>query len=100
MDELTMELAAGIIPGASLKVAVTCQMPGWKPTDVSVAGGQEVTLFDIKVCGIFSVGTVTGVAEVSGSLDKGLAAELALKLNVPFLPRVKFTVLKLPNDFQ
>jgi hypothetical protein len=102
--EATVKLTGELFPSTQAAGSVGIQYaPSWALNSVSGAVGVDHPLFDIRVCGFVSVGTVSFVA--SGSVQaKGLSSsavsgsvDLGLKLVAPFLPEVTFTILKVPD---
>lgn len=103
-NELALELAIAEFPNSQLKFGGTCQIHPFQLKSWSFGIGKEKALFDIRVCDFISIGTIYGVVNATTSVTSGgdpsASMDLGLKLAVPFLPEVSFTVLKLPDDMR
>ena len=102
LTETAIELAAVEFRNNTVKMTAKC---GWEPfrfISFSGAVGKEVPLFDLKFCGVFSAGTISGIVNVAvggnGFNMSETSLELAAKFAAPFLPEFAVTLLKLPRE--
>jgi RHS repeat-associated protein len=107
LSEVSVKLTGELFPASQTYFSVGLQhSPHWAVTSMSGGVGFERTLFDIRVCGFISIGTVSFVAggsfAATGLSSSGLSnsVELGLKMAIPFLPEATFTILKLPDDLK
>jgi RHS repeat-associated protein len=107
LSEVSVTLTGELFPTAQSSFTAGLQYsPHWAITSVSGSVGLEEPLFDIRVCGFISIGTISVVAGgsfeatgLSSSAASG-SVELGLKIAIPFLPEGTFTLLKLPDDLK
>jgi RHS repeat-associated protein len=103
-SELGLELSATEFPNNSIKIAGTCELPSLKFKSFSGGIGREVELFDVRVCGVISVGTVSGTFAAgigaNGYDFSSSSFEAGMKLAAPFLPELSFSIVKLPDDLR
>jgi len=107
LSEVSLKLNGELFPTSTSVVNVGLQhSPHWALTSVGGGVGLDVPLFDIRVCGFISIGTVSFVAagsfSATGLSSSALSAsvELGLKMSIPFLPEGAFTLIKLPDDLK